>query len=225
MPTNYYVDKALTYYTQPRRDLVSLLVANPSQKVLEIGAGGGDTLLYIKEQKAAAEVVGVDIFRLENTNQNHPLIDNFLVLDIEREALNYPEAYFDAIVCGDVIEHLVDPWAAIRKLSAHLKPGGLFIISTPNFRHIDNFMAINVRGDFKYNPDGGLLDKTHLRFFCKKNIRDLVITNELRFKSITRINAFPQNPSRWWVRIFDALTFNLFEEFTVLQYVVVGERT
>lgn len=225
MPTNYYVDKELAYYTQPRRDLVSLLPTNPHQKILEIGAGGGDTLLYIKDQQLAGEVVGVDIFALENTNQHHPLIDNFLVLDIEREELGYPDAYFDAIICGDVIEHLADPWLTIKKLAACLKPGGLFIISTPNFRHVDNLVSIYMRGDFKYNPAGGLLDKTHLRFFCKKNIKELVVTNELRFRSITRINAFTYNPSRWWVRIFDAVTFHLFEEFTVLQYVVVGERT
>lgn len=221
---NLYSTKSQTYYTSVRTDLVSLLPSVPSLKVLEVGAGGGDTLVYIKEQKLAAEVVGIDIFDLPGTNQQHPQIDRFIIVDIEKSDLDFPPGYFDVILCGDVIEHLVDPWATIKKLSRYLKTDGLFVISTPNFRHLNNFTTIFLRGDFKYNPAGDLLDKTHLRFFCKKNIADLVITNELKFKSIDPIIAFEHYRPRWFVRLFNALTGRLFEQFIVSQYVVVGQR-
>lgn len=221
---NLYSTKSQTYYTSVRTDLVSLLPSVPSLKVLEVGAGGGDTLVYIKEQKLAAEVVGIDIFDLPGTNQQHPQIDRFIIVDIEKSDLDYPPGYFDVILCGDVIEHLVDPWATIKKLSRYLKTDGLFVISTPNFRHLNNFVTIFLRGDFKYNPAGDLLDKTHLRFFCKKNIADLVITNELKLKSIDPIIAFEHYRPRWFVRLFNALTGRLFEQFIVSQYVVVGQR-
>lgn len=221
---NLYAAKAQQYFTQARVDLVSLLPRTPGLRVLEIGAGGGDTLVYIKHHKLAEEVVGVDIFRLPGTNQQHPLIDQFLILDVEKQAIDYPAAYFDVILCGDVVEHLADPWKVIKTLSTYLKKDGLLVISTPNFRHIDNFVDIYVRGDFKYNPAGGLLDKTHLRFFCKKNIADLVNTDELTLEQIYPVTHFKTNRPRWFVRVFNVLTFHLFDQFTVLQYVVVGRR-
>ncbi len=219
-----YEAKAQTYYTSVRTDLVSLLPKQPNLRILEIGAGGGDTLVFIKKQQLAAEVVGVDVFDLPGTNQHHPLIDRFIVADIQASDLDYPAGYFDVILCGDVVEHLVDPWAVIKKLSAHLKTGGLFVISTPNFRHLTNFVTIYLGGDFRYNPDGDLLDKTHLRFFCKKNIADLVNTAELRFESIAPIIAFRDYQPRFFVRLFNTLTGRLFEQFIVSQYVVVGQR-
>lgn len=223
--TDLYESKSSAYYTSVRTDLVSLLPRKPNLRVLEIGAGGGDTLVFIKAHKLAIEVVGVDIFDLPNTNQHHPLIDRFIVTNIEQGELDFTPGYFDVILCGDVIEHLVDPWATIKKLSQFLTTDGLFVISTPNFRHLYNFITIFVRGDFKYNPDGDLLDKTHLRFFCKKNIADLVNTAELKFQSIDPIISFKDYRPRWFVRFFNAVTGRLFEQFLVSQYVVVGRRT
>lgn len=219
-----YSTKATQYYTQVRTDLISLLPPSRGLKVLEIGAGGGDTLVYLKTQELASEVVGVDIFSLPNTNQQSRDIDNFLVLNIETESLPYEQHYFDAVLCGDVVEHLVDPWEAISKVAGYLKPGGLFILSTPNFRHIDNFISIYVRGDFKYDPAGGLLDRTHLRYFCRKNIADLVQSNELAFQAIYPITAFKDYQPRPFVKLFNLLTGKLFEEFLTLQYVAVGRK-
>ncbi len=219
-----YEAKVQTYYTQVRTDLVSLLPRKPNLRVLEIGAGGGDTLVFIKTHQLAAEVVGLDVFDLPDTNQRHPLIDRFIVANIETTDLDYPPGYFDVILCGDVIEHLVDPWAIIKKTAHYLKQDGLYVISTPNFRHLNNFVTIYLRGDFKYNPAGDLLDKTHLRFFCKKNIAELVNTDELALVSISPIIAFKDYQPRWFVRLFNALTGRLFEEFIVSQYVVVGRR-
>jgi 2-polyprenyl-3-methyl-5-hydroxy-6-metoxy-1,4-benzoquinol methylase len=217
-----YSSKSGSYYTHVRTDLVSLLPAGNDIKVLEIGAGGGDTLLYIKQQNLASEVVGVDIFALPGTHQQNPLIDQFIVADIERVDLNLPENHFDVILCGDVIEHLADPWAVIKKLAKYLKPNGLFVISTPNFRHFYNFVTIFLKGDFKYNPEGDLLDKTHLRFFCKKNIADLLNNDDFKLHSIRPIIDFKDYQPRWFVRWFNVLTGRFFEEFLVSQYVVVG---
>lgn len=46
---NYYEIKEKDYFTGTRHDIISLLPKKTGQKVLEIGAGGGDTLVYIKK--------------------------------------------------------------------------------------------------------------------------------------------------------------------------------
>ena len=215
--------KAVSYFTLVRHELISLLPPN-ADRVLEIGAGGGDTLLYIKQNGLAREVVGVDICQIDGSNQTNPQLDRFIIGDLEREDLGLPAAYFDAVILGDVIEHMADPWAALKKIAGLLKPGATIILSTPNFRNGYNFYKIYVQGDFRYDPAGGLLDKTHLRFFCKKNIIDLLDTPEISYESVRAIHDFPQHKFRPIVRLVNLLTFKLFEEFLVAQYIVVGKR-
>jgi len=46
-----------------------------------------------------------------------------------------PEGAFDIVVCTEVLEHTLDPFAAVGGIRRLLKPGGLAAISTPfNFR-------------------------------------------------------------------------------------------
>jgi methionine biosynthesis protein MetW len=79
---------------------------------------------------------------------------------------------FDAVVCGDVLEHLIDPWTALRELAALLRPGGTAAISLPNAAHWTVRRAL-LRGRFP-REDHGLFDRTHLRWFTVEDARDLV---------------------------------------------------
>jgi SAM-dependent methyltransferase len=46
-----------------------------------------------------------------------------------------PPGSFDLVVCTEVLEHTLNPFAAVGEVHRMLKPGGLFMISTPfNFR-------------------------------------------------------------------------------------------
>lgn len=61
-----------------------------------------------------------------------------------------PDNYADAVVCTEVFEHLEDPYSAIREIKRILKPGGLFIGSTP--------FLFKIHGDpddfFRYTESG-----------------------------------------------------------------------
>ena len=54
-----------------------------------------------------------------------------LVGDITRFNQNISENYFDALLCTEVLEHVVDPFAAVRELRRILKVGGYIIFTTP----------------------------------------------------------------------------------------------
>ena len=90
-------------------------------------------------------------------------------------------APFDALVCGDVLEHLRDPWGALRALAALLRPGGRAAISVPNIAHWTARRAL-LRGRFDYAAHG-LFDRTHLRFFTRATARDLATGAGLRVRA------------------------------------------
>jgi tRNA G46 methylase TrmB len=56
-----YELKNEVYFKASRMDLISLIPKNSENKILEVGMGGGNTLLTIKELNLAAEVVGVEL--------------------------------------------------------------------------------------------------------------------------------------------------------------------
>ncbi len=57
---------------------------------------------------------------------------NLDVLEQDLLAADLPEGAFDAIVLGDVIEHLTDPLAALRHIDTLLAPGGVLYLTLPD---------------------------------------------------------------------------------------------
>ena len=48
------------------------------------------------------------------------------------EATGLPDASFDLVLCTQVIEHCMNPWAAVREIHRILKPGGHLVVSAPH---------------------------------------------------------------------------------------------
>jgi 2-polyprenyl-3-methyl-5-hydroxy-6-metoxy-1,4-benzoquinol methylase len=215
-----YDNKKKSYFSYCRTDLLKFVPRNKKNRMLEIGAGSGETLLKAKEMGLAEKIVGIELQPIENSNQSHPKMDRFIIGDIESMELDLGENYFDVILCGDVLEHLVDPWNTVRKLSKYLKDQGIFIASIPNVREISNLMRIIIRGDFQY-ADTGVMDKTHLRFFCKKNIIGLFEKNSLE---VVSISSNFDDVHKGKKAMLNKLSFNFFYDFFVEQYYVVARK-
>ncbi len=215
-----YDDKMRDYFEHCRMDMLDVLPQRGQNRILEVGAGSGETLLTAKAFGLAEEIVGIELVRLDNSKQSHPAMDRFLIGDVEKMELPLERDYFDAILCGDVLEHLVDPWGTVRKLTVHLKPGGLFIASIPNVREIKTLMQIMVRGRFPY-MESGILDRTHLRFFCKKDMMQLLEQNGLTVIDV-RSNLDILGKGRRV--LLNRLTFHLFAEFLEGEYLLVARK-
>ena len=217
---NYYSDKANVYFTRPRKDLISFLPERTGLKILEIGAGGGDTLIELKQSGKASEVTGIELFALDGTYQNNALIDRFIVGNIEEIKPDLRTNYFDAILFGDVLEHLLDPWSVVKNVSGFLKPGGLLIASIPNIRSMQAFKKIFLEGDFGYTSEG-LFDKTHYRWFCKKNMIHLLTPTSFELVSVTSNLELKKGSG---TRILNRLTGRFFEDFLTVQFITVTRK-
>ena len=84
---------------------------------------------------------------------------------------------FDAIVFADVLEHMPDPGAALRRAAAHLAAGGVIVASVPNVTHA-SVRAMLLEGRWDTGPQG-ILDRTHLRFYSHRGFIDLCSENAL----------------------------------------------
>lgn len=101
----------------------------PNSEVLDAGAGAGRLA-----NRLAADghvVVGIDQSErfVEYATAHAAAGARFQVGDITR--LDFPVGSFDAVVAGEVLEHVSDDAAAIAELYRVLKPGGWCLVSVP----------------------------------------------------------------------------------------------
>ena len=131
-------------------------------------------------------------------------------------------APFDALVCGDVLEHLRDPWEALAFLATLLRPGGTAAISVPNVAHWTGRRAL-LRGRFPY-AEHGLFDRTHLRFFTRASARALAEGAGLRIVAERFAPApLPLQSRVAALRGLEQAAMRAWPELFALQVVLIGE--
>jgi 2-polyprenyl-3-methyl-5-hydroxy-6-metoxy-1,4-benzoquinol methylase len=80
---------------------------------------------------------------------------------------------FDTLLCLDVLEHLIDPAGLLRSLHGVANDGTRLQVSVPNVRHVSVLRDLVARGTFGYT-DTGIRDSTHLRWFTRGDMHDLL---------------------------------------------------
>ena len=175
MPTRPDADPAIKYQTDidlTRRNsshtlLHELAVSSgtPGLSILEVGCSSG--YLGASLEAKGHRVTGIEpdpVAADAAARVLHSVWRGGLEAFLEA----HPDARFDVLLLGDVLEHMVDPVATLRRALAHLAPGGSVAISLPNVAH-GAVRAMLLEGRFDY-ADRGLLDRTHLHFFTRRGI-------------------------------------------------------
>ncbi|MBW8295553.1 class I SAM-dependent methyltransferase [Sphingopyxis sp.] len=162
------------YYCNPRNDVLSLLRSSKADRILEIGGGDFPTLIETRS-RIGGEVWGVDI-RASTTKLDRMIVGS-VTSHIVREQLS--EARFDVIIANDVVEHIEDTEAFFDILSKCVADRGEILISVPNIRNVKLLYHVFLKGRFP-RDEAGLFDKTHLRWFCRKDVEKLAASAGLR---------------------------------------------
>ncbi|ULC58702.1 methyltransferase domain-containing protein [Flaviramulus sp. BrNp1-15] len=164
-----YENKPKGYYDNVRLEMLQFL-PHDAKVILDVGCGNGAFAEIIKEQNNA-EVWGIELME-EHAKEAQKKLDKVFIGKCEDFIESLPDKYFDVIYCNDVLEHLVDPYHVINILKKKLSKKGKIISSLPNVRFFKTFMGVLIKKDWKYEYYG-VMDRTHLRFFTKKSIRDM----------------------------------------------------
>lgn len=139
--------------------------------VLDVGCATG--YLAAALSTAGNRVWGVEVDP-GSAEQARPHLVDLLVADLESADLvaHFGTASFDVVVFGDVLEHLSGPADVLRRAVPLLRPGGSVVVSIPNVAHGSVRLAL-LQGQWRYR-DLGLLDETHIRFFTRTGLDDLL---------------------------------------------------
>jgi 2-polyprenyl-3-methyl-5-hydroxy-6-metoxy-1,4-benzoquinol methylase len=124
------------YAHQPVCNLFMLeLVPKTAKRILDIGCcmgGAGRTL----KQRQTCEVWGVEISP-ELARIAAQYYERVIVGDIEDDSVwqQLPKGYFDCVICGEVLEHLIAPDRVLKRLHEVTVPDCTLVLSVPHVGH------------------------------------------------------------------------------------------
>ncbi|MFI0376697.1 MAG: glycosyltransferase [Candidatus Thiodiazotropha sp.] len=152
-------------------------------RVLELGCATGYMSDYLRREKNCY-VVGVEIDR-SMANRAKAVCDRVIVGDVQGRGWlkSLGDERFDIITCADILEHLRDPIALLKKLPELLSDGGILLASLPNGAHASLRLEL-LEGRFTYE-DTGLLDRTHLHLFTYTSLREMFVRSGFRVNELT----------------------------------------
>jgi SAM-dependent methyltransferase len=146
----------------PERIPLFVAAIGRGKRVLDLGCRSGALTRHLLEGNS---VVGLDV--------DVAALEKAAALGIEpvranvEEPLPFEDAAFDAVVAGELFEHLQFPDALVAEIRRVLRPGGVLVGSVPNaFRAQSRLRFLRGRA-----PED---DPTHLRMFSPATLRNLL---------------------------------------------------
>ncbi len=179
-----YATKGEDYFDCTRPEMLAFIPAG-SRKILDVGCGSGGFGAGIRH-RLACEVWGIEPDADAVRKAEHNL--DRVVHGYFGPELSLPPGYFDCIVFNDVLEHLLNPAAALQYAGTLLSDEGVVVASIPNIGHFPTVWRLVMHGEWQYR-ERGVLDKTHLRFFTRSSIRNLFQETGFQVQRIEGINA------------------------------------
>ncbi len=217
-----YLHSFADYHRHDRAELHHLIPSG-ARMILDVGCGAGALGAALK-RRGDVVVVGVEL-EADAAERARAVLDRVHVGDVEAIDLPYDPGTFDCIVAADILEHLRDPWGALRRLAPLLVARGRLIASLPNVRHWSVVRGL-LEGEWTYLP-AGILDRSHLRFFTRTSGLALLEAAGLEVVEVQpiRSGSIPDLTVLLEAGRFLSLDVStLAEEVWATQYVYLAER-
>ena len=206
-------DSNSDYYNMVKVEFLPLIAERPNV-ILDMGCGAGQFGRRLREVNKVSELVGIELYA-PAAKEAETYYDK--VYQDNAESLNLPYSeYFDYVICGDILEHLIDPWDMVSKISKMLKKDGALICSIPNIRYWKIIADLILNGRWDYT-DKGILDSTHLRFFTKSTFYEML------YKANYNI-AWQLMVIHGKKKAANFLTLGIFSEFLATQIMVLAKK-
>lgn len=149
------------------------LMPQDARRVVEVGCSSGALAREYKKFNPDVDYTGIEIDP-DYADMARAHCDRVLDLNIEHASPDMlaTELAADCWVFGDVLEHLRDPWKTLSNIRQSMSAGGSVVTCIPNAQHWSVQARLSI-GDFRY-ADSGLLDRTHIRFFTRATMLEML---------------------------------------------------
>jgi SAM-dependent methyltransferase len=156
-------------------DTLALLGPGQGRRLLDVGAFPGHLTL-------GAHYLGYEVYGLTGKAESTTSLDmigrrltrhriTLDLADVESEPFPFPDGFFDRVLASEIIEHLhFNPFRLLRESFRVLKPGGHFLLSTPNLARLENlwhlFKEQSIHSDLRRRFDevfSAILSTRHVR--------------------------------------------------------------
>lgn len=178
-----------------RLEWINALYPLKSQRVLDVGCGGG--ILADSMARSGAMVTGIDLatkpLRVAQLHALEAQTPNVQYREVSVEALAAEQpGSFDSVTCMEMLEHVPDPASVVRACAALVKPGGWVFFSTLN-RSPKSFLFAIVGAEYVLNllPRGTheyakMIRPSELASYCRASGLDLRHTRGMEYNPLTR---------------------------------------
>lgn len=166
--------------------------------VLDIGCAQATASILLAERGFKVTAVDANPESIEYARLRVEFGDiTFLCADATKLSLN---GNFDAVLLGEVLEHVPRPGTLVQQCRDRLGEGGIIVITTPNGLSPHNWVLRNYdrqtmeAADRANMPSGLGGRETHLFCFRPNQLRDLVRRSGLLIERQELLNSYVINP-------------------------------
>ena len=128
--------------------------------------------LHARIQEVAKGTTGLDMSAEGHEECKKLGHGDNIIVDDACTVQNIPNSPFDAIVAGEIIEHLPNPGVMLTNMRKFLRPGGKLIITTPN--------AFSLRKQFRVSLGNESVHRDHVMYFSHRTLARLLVMSGYR---------------------------------------------
>ncbi len=149
-----------------RRQFVQSYLNRFQGKLLDLGCNRGAYLSYYQHGPTFGVDIAFSVLRIAKKRQANSC---FIQGDVQNLGFIRSDA-FDCLLCSEVIEHVTQPELVFREASRILKPGGQFLLTTPNYTR-QRPTWISIQEMYEYGVTGVVNDTYFHTAFRPEELR------------------------------------------------------
>ncbi len=174
------------------KKVVRLLQDETPGDLLDVGCAGGEFGASLAQRG----------WKVQGLEREHLLVEqaqargiSATACDFDRDSFPWDSKCFDAVVAGEVIEHVIDTDHLLREISRVLRFGGVLVVTTPNLASLENRLRL-VFGRYPMWMDHRVQGTVHLRYYTPRILRAQLEQHGFRVERHLG-NWVPFIPQRW----------------------------